>query len=172
MIRGALVAFILLCSGAAFAAPEQESTYAITPLHAQFAQAYRNALVRGLKINPDVTYMQTGSGEAVVITIEGDVTLTQARRYIVGAYNILDQVMSQNPDFITLLPNGIVDPNTVNIVIDTYDESLPKEDQHGVSSVMLVNGKVQFFGIHAKKGNEILTHKESWANAVKLAQYH
>lgn len=166
-----ITAILLFCSGVASAAPELESSLQVTPLHAQFAQAYRNALVRGVKINPDITFMDAGNGEAIVINIEDDLTVPQARRLIVAAYNILDQVMAQNSDFITLLPNGVVDPNSVNLVVDAYDESQPKEEYHGVSSVMLVNGKVQFFGIHAKKGNEILTHKESWANATKMAQY-
>lgn len=138
----------------------------------QFSSQYGQALANDLKIKaPEVVFMDNNGKVATIIKYHGFINLRESRIIIMKAADIADQLVQQNPQYQAIFPDNKFDLNTANIVIDNYDEKLPKDKQGGISSVVLVNGWLQFRGISQRNGTEILLHKEPLSDAKRIVSF-
>lgn len=135
----------------------------------QFSDQYAEALNNQLKMPVEqVVFIDNHGVMATVIKYHGFINLRQSRVLLMNAVDLAQKIVQDNPQFQTLFPNNKFDLSTANIVIDNYDEKAPKESQGGISSVVLVNGWVQFNGISQRNGSEILLHKEPLKDSQRI----
>jgi hypothetical protein len=134
----------------------------------QFASSLGKAFSQTTGIqNAAVKFIEKDGKPNTVIKLNERITLKQSRLLLVKAVASLDKVIQENPNYKGLF-GGKYDPNNMTLVIDAYNDKLPKEQQSGVSSVMLVNGRVHFMGISQKTGSEILMHKEPLRDSMRI----
>jgi len=130
-----------------------------------FGRAYKTALSRKLGVNNlKVGKIKQENATAVVIQFDGDINMRQARRILVDSVETMQNVINTNPEL--RAPGADIDINNITLVIDTYDDSKKKDQQYGVSSIILSNGVVYFMGISHHTGKEVLLHKQPFGNAV------
>lgn len=138
-----------------------------TEVAKDFGQLYKAELTKKFGINDLRIGSLTQDGTtAIVVQFDGDITLRQARSMLVDAVETMQSVVQNNPEFSGQIRGASTNIQDISLVIDTYDESKKKEQQFGISSVILNNGSVYFMGISQVTGNEILLHKQPYSNAV------